>query len=460
MNVTKTRCLTLLTAILAALACLGLASLATAAKPKAKTFQVSVKSNGKGGPAGSDFPSLSGNGRYTCFESINKLTGGTDAGMDDDVFVHDRKTGKTRRASVMSNGSEPATPASSDTCSMSGDGRMVAFKSDGALVAADMNGYEDVYVHDMKTGKTTLASVKSGGEQVFADAGNPRISANGRFVAWDTEGSYAAADVNNQLDVYRHDLKTGKTVQVSLRNDGSQPGDMFSAGATEPSLSADGQKVAYQSDDDMMTADTDYDNQIDADIFVRNVKAGTTVRASLSSNGDEGTFYMQTPPSNVNSRHPVISGDGKFVAFVSDGIFNGADDNPQYDDVWIRNLGTQKTSLVSLNSNGHQALAASGYTDPHPIEISSDGRYVAFDSLGQLSGNDNDTVGDTYLRDRKTGKTSIISQTSKGKQFGNVDAALPALSANGRFAAFASADPYAKGDKNNDSDIFERGPLH
>ncbi len=463
MYVMKTRCSSLFTAILAALACLGLAAFADGAKPKPKpkpkTIQVSVKSSGKGGPAGSDFPSLSGSGRYTCFESINKLTGAADAGIDDDVFVHDRKTGKTRRASVKSNGAEAASPASSDSCSMSADGRLVAFKSDGALVTSDMNGYEDVYVHDMKTGKTKLASVKSGGEQVFADAGNPRISANGRFVAWDTEGSYVAADVNNQFDVYRHDLKTGKTVQVSLRNDGSQAGDMFSAGATEPSLSADGQKVAYQSDDDMMTADTDYDNQIDSDIFVRDLKARTTVRASLSSNGDEGTFPMQVPPSNVNSRHPVISGNGKLVAFVSDGIFNGADDN-QYVDVWIRNLGSEKTSLVSLNSAGDQAIGPSGYTDPHPIEISSDGRYVAFDSMAQLSGNDDDMVGDVYLRDRKAGKTSIVSQTSKRKQLGNVDAALPALSANGRFAAFASADPYAKGDHNNDSDIFERGPLH
>jgi TolB protein len=456
----KTRCLFLFTVILAALACLGLASVAGAAKPKAKTIQVSVKSNGKEGPAGSDFPSLSDTGRYTCFESLNKLAGAAgDAGVDDDVFVHDRKTGKTVRASVKANGKEPSGPADSDSCSLSSDGSEVAFESDAKLVGGDNNASYDVYVKDLKTGKVTLASLTTTGGQLNASINHPEISANGRYVAWDTDGAYSPDDINTFKDVYRNDIQTHKTVQVSLRNDGTQPGGMYSFDAEDPSISADGQKIAFESDDGFMTADTDYQNVIDDDIFVRDVKAGTTVRASLSSNGDEPTYPMQSPPSNVNSAHPAISANGKWVAFRSFGIYNGTDTNLN-DDVFIHNLKSGQTSLVSLNSAGQQGSGDSGYTDPHPIVVSGDGRYVAFDSLAQLSGNDKDMVGDVYLRDRKTGKTSIVSQTSKGKQFGNVDAALPALSADGKFAAFASADPYAKADKNNDADIFERGPLH
>ena len=136
----------------------------------------------------------------------NKFTGG-DSGVDDDVFVHDRKTGKTARASVKSNGKEAASPADSDSCSLSADGRLVAFLSDGALVGGDTNGYQDVYVHNMDSGKTTRVSVKSDGSQVFADSQDPRISANGRYVAWDSDGAFSGADVNGYLDVYRHDLK-------------------------------------------------------------------------------------------------------------------------------------------------------------------------------------------------------------------------------------------------------------
>ena len=129
---------------------------------------------------------------------------------------------------------------------------MVAFRSDGALVGGDTNGYQDVYVHDTKTGKTSRVSVKSDGTQVFADSQDPRISGNGRYVAWDTDGAFSGADVNGYLDVYRHDLSTGTTQQVSRRNNGSQPVD---GDSSEPSLSASGQKIAFQSNDGQMTAD-------------------------------------------------------------------------------------------------------------------------------------------------------------------------------------------------------------
>ena len=275
-------------------------------------------------------------------------------------------------------------------------------------------------------------------------------------MAWDTDGAFSGADVNGYLDVYRHDLKTGKTQQVSLRNNGSQPAD---GDSSEPSLSANGQKIAFQSNDGQMTADPDYQMAIDTDVFVRNMKTEKTVRASLSSNGDEPTYPFQSPPSNVNSDHPVISADGKLSPSTRFGVYNGSDDNPNYGDVFIRNLDTHKTSLVSLKSNGKQAHGESGYTDPHPIEISHDGRFVAFDSLARLSPTDTDMVGDVYVRDRKAGKTKLVTVTSSGKPRDKVDAALPALSANGKWVAFASADPYVGNDHNKESDIFERGPL-
>jgi Tol biopolymer transport system component len=457
MTSVKTNAAVLFAAILASLACLAFASLAHGASVKPKTTMVSVKSNGKGGPASSDFPSLSATGRYSCFESLNKLTGTPDAGIDDDVFVHDRVTGKTVRASVKANGKEPAGPADSNSCSLSADGKEVSFRSDAKLVGADNNGSEDVYVKNLRTGKVTLASVTTNGDQLSGvSVDNPRISGNGRYVAWDTDGAFSPADVNGFKDVYRNDLKTGKTVQVSLRYDGSQPVD---GDSTEPSLSANGQRIAFESDDGSMTTDTDYQFLIDKDIFVRDLKQGTTVRASLSSNGDEPSYPFQSPPSNVNSDNPVISADGKFVAFHSIGVYNGTDDNLSNGDVFIHSLATGKTSLVSLDSNGAQATGESGYTDPHPIEISADGRYVAFDSLAKLSGKDTDSVGDVYVRDRKLGKTQLATVKSNGKPLSSTDAALPALSADGKWVAWASADPYAAGDANNDSDIFERGPV-
>jgi Tol biopolymer transport system component len=446
---------TIALAVIVLVALLASVSPAVAGNAAPKTKRVSVSSNGGEGGAASDFPSLSASGRFVCFESLNKFTKG-DAKMDDDVFVHDRKTGKTKRVSVKSNGKEAPGVASSDSCSISGDGRLVVFRSDAPLVGGDSNGYADVYLHDMQTGKTTRVSVKSNGDQVFADSSDPRISADGRFVAWDSIAAFSNADVNGYLDVYRRDLNTGKTQQVSLRNNGSQPAD---GDSSEPSLSANGQKIAFQSDDGQITSDTDYQFAIDTDVFVRNMTQGRTVRASLSSNGDEPTYPGQAPPSNVNSVHPAISGNGKLVAFHSFGIYNNSDDNPNFGDVFIRNLDTHKTSLVSLKSNGKQATGESGYTDPHPIEVSGDGRFVAFDSLARLSGKDTDMVGDVYVRDRRLAKTKLVTVKSNGDNLGKMDAALPALSQNGEWVAFASAVPYVSNDHNNDADIYERGPL-
>src|SRR5262249_17986087 len=163
--------------------------------------------------------------------------------------------------------------------------------------------------------------------------------------------------------------------------------------SSEPSLSANGNKIAFQSNDGSMTSDTDYQFAIDTDVFVRNMQTQKTVRASLSSNGDEPTYPNQPPPSNVNSDHPLTSAAGRLVAFHSLGVYNGSDGNLNDGDVFIRNLDTHKTSLVSLKSNGKQGTGESGYTDPHPIEISHDGRFVAFDSLAKLSPNDGDIVG-------------------------------------------------------------------
>ena len=445
--------LVLAAALLGAVVLLG--GLASAAHhPRPKTKRVSVNSRGKGGPYGSDFPSTSGDGKFVCFESLNHFTKG-DSGIDQDVFVHNRKSGKTSRASLKSNGKEASGAANSDSCSMSGDGRFVAFRSDASLVGKDQNGANDIYRRDRKTGKTRLVSVKSNGTQVNYDSADPRISANGRFVVWDTDGPFSDGDTNSTTDVYRRDMKTGKTVRASIRNDGSQPNDESEL----PSVSADGRFVAFQSYDGAMTADTDYQFLVDFDVFVRDLRNHKTIRASLSSNGNEPSYPNQSPPSNVSSTNATISANGKFVAFVSFGVYNGHDDNLNGNDVFIRNLAAHRTSVVSVKSNGQQATGSSGYTDPYPLSISSTGRYVAFDSLARLTSKDTDGVGDVYRRDRIDHKTILASVKSNGNPLGSTDAALPGISLDGHWVAFASQDPYSSADKNHVEDIYERGRL-
>ena len=157
-----------------------------------------VKSNGQEVNYDTEgYATVSGNGRYVAFESPGKFLTPGDDGFDYDIFVHDRVTGKTLRASLKSNGKE-VPGSNSNGASISQNGRLVAFSSSGALVPGDTNNQSDIYVKNMKTGKVVLASVKSDGSQIAYSAGTPSLSANGRYVAFVSDGPFVGTDANGR----------------------------------------------------------------------------------------------------------------------------------------------------------------------------------------------------------------------------------------------------------------------
>jgi Tol biopolymer transport system component len=426
---------------------LGLMALASPAWAiTAKTKRVSLKSNGDEVNADNDNPATSADGRFVAFESVGKFTG-ADAGTDADVFVNDRRTGKTKRMSVKSNGKEVNSADGSEDASISADGRFVAFASDAALTNGDTNGMLDVFVHDRETGRTARVSVTSGEKQVLADTEDPAISANGRYVAFDSDGQFSGGDGNGMVDVYERDRKTGKTKRISVDSNGQG----VLADSASPAVSADGRFVAFESDG-QLTAQTDYGPSplLDSDVFVRDTKARTTTRMSLKSNGSEASTAAQ-----IASRDPAISANGRFVTFRSVGGFVPGDSNG-LEDVYVHDRRTGKTQLVSVTSSGTPGNAPSGIAAPAPL--SATGRFIAFESNADLVGSDGNGYRDVYLRDRRIGQTKRISVKSNG---GAVDAnhQEPAISGDGRFVAFASLGAFTGGDTGNDFDVFMRGPL-
>jgi Tol biopolymer transport system component len=412
-----------------------------------QTKRVTLRSNGQEVNYDTEgYATVSGNGRYVAFESPGKFTPGDD-GFDYDIFVHDRTTGTTLRASTRSNGKE-VPGANSKGASISANGRLVAFISDGALVPGDNNGQDDIYVKNIKTGKVALASVRSDGSQIAYSAGTPSLSANGRYVAYVSDGPFVGTDSNGYTDVFRHDLKTGKTILVSLRS----TGDQTNKDSTDPSISGDGNRIAFATSDDSMTADTD--NQNDTDVFVRDVKAATTVRASLKSDGTEPYSGVQT------NEEPAISANGRFVVFNADaeGTFV-TDDNDNDYDVYVHDLKTGKTGRVSLPSSA-AAMSSDGGSDQStaPV-ISCNGRYVAFGSPEPLVTVDTNNQRDIYLRDRKTQTTKRVSVRSNGQEVSSYSAQYPAISEDGHWVAFASPGAYTSNDSGVEFDVFERGPL-
>lgn len=452
MNTTRPA-LTVLIASLTAL--LAWVSVAVAAGPS--TSRVSVTSGGGEVNADNEFAQMSSDGRFVVFESNGRFTGG-DAGNDSDVFIHDRNSGRTTRVSVKANGKE-VPGADSVEASISANGRYVAFASDGRFVKKDRNNYADVYVKDLRTGKLTLASLDTQNQQVDANATEPALSADGRHVAFLTDGAFDPNDTNGYRDAYVRDLDTGKTEWASLSSSGTQ-GD--SDVTDNISISRDGRYVAFDSPDQHMTADSDYGNAVDWDVFVRDLKQNTTIRASLGGSGQE-----VSSAHNQDNVDPVISADGRHVAFYADGagIYLASDANDDYD-VYVKNLATGKLTLASTKSDGDQVMALGGANDAlgaseRPLAISADGRVVAFEAYPALVAADTNNERDVYVHDAQAGKTSLASAKRNGDApvSGAGGQQLPAISADGRWVAFQTIAKVAGKDSDSDFDVFAHGPL-
>jgi Tol biopolymer transport system component len=333
------------------------------------TERISVSSAGEQGNSLSRGPSISADGRYVAFYShaANLVPG--DSNEISDVFVHDQATRVTQRVSVSSTGGQ----GNGYSCrpSISADGRYVAFESHAFnLVPGDANGAYDIFVHDRVTGVTERVSVSSAGEQANDHIDYCAITADGRYVAFSSSASTLVSGDTSGPDVFMHDRVTGVTELVSV----SSAGEVGNDRSSEPAISADGRYVAFISSASNLVPD---DTNGLPDAFTRDRVAGTTARVSVSSDGEEG---------NDSSIGPAISADGRYVAFYScaSNLVPG-DANGSYPDVFMHDRVTAVTELVSLSGAGEQGSDCS--YDP---VIAADGPCVAF-----CSGADNLVPGDT-----------------------------------------------------------------
>ncbi|MEM7113573.1 MAG: choice-of-anchor Q domain-containing protein [Chloroflexota bacterium] len=167
-----------------------------------ETTRVSVDSNGVEADNSSSSAEMSNDGRYVTFSSTATNLVSQDLNRKWDVFVHDRQTGETTRVSVASDGTE-GNDISSDS-SMSNDGRYISFQSSANnLVSNDTNEDKDIFIHDRNTGVTKRASLTGSGTQVNQAGRSPAISDDGRVVAFDSRATnLVVPDTNDAVDVY------------------------------------------------------------------------------------------------------------------------------------------------------------------------------------------------------------------------------------------------------------------
>ncbi|UNU23583.1 calcium-binding protein [Microcoleus vaginatus] len=407
--------------------------------------RIPVDSTGISDPAGdvqgnrySVKSSISGDGRFVAFtlqQSIFRIGApNNNINNSDDIFVRDLLTNTTTRVSVDSAGN-PGNDSSYDP-SISADGRFVAFQSDATnLVPGDTNNNNDIFVRDLSTNTTTRVSVGSAGNQGNDFSGNPSISGDGRFVTFSSSATnLVPGDTNNEEDIFVRDLSTNTTTLVSVSSSGDRANDY----SDFASISANGRFVAFRSwATNLVPGDTNNER----DIFVRDLLTNTTTLVSVSSNGDR---------ANDSSSLCSISADGRFVAFSSDASNLVPGDTNDRDDIFVRDLSTNTTTRVSISSTGNQ-----GNQDSGSASISADGGFVTFSSeASNLVPGDTNNKEDIFLRDLLTNTTTRLSVDSAGNQ-GNSDSELPSISANGQKVAFSSfAANLVPGDTNNGPDLF------
>lgn len=186
------------------------AALLSATAAAATLERVSVSSDEVEGNGESYYPSVSDNGRFVAFCSFadNLVPGDTNGAAD--TFVRDRLNGATERISVGSDEAEGNGESCDPFIAVSADGRFVAFTSNADnLVAGDSNGEEDAFVRDRQAGATELVSVSSQEEQASFGGRAHSISANGRFVVFDTR--VAPSSLQRRIHIRDRQLGTTET---------------------------------------------------------------------------------------------------------------------------------------------------------------------------------------------------------------------------------------------------------
>jgi Tol biopolymer transport system component len=337
------------------------------------------------------------------------------------VYVWDALSNSTTLVSGDLTGAVPADDMSIWPA-ITPDGRFVAFQSTATdLVTNWLTGDFHVYVRDLQAGITQFvdadpAGVGSGVTAITA----PHITDDGRYVTFEAvDGSLVPGDANQFFDVFVRDLIADATDLIS-KHDPALPCHTPDGPSTlSPlSVSADGSRVAFVSAaDDLVRIDT---NGL-SDVFVRDLPAGDTVLVSADTSA--------TTSGNSLSDEPTISADGRFVAFSSYASDLVSGDTSDASDVFVRDLLTGTTALVSANLNGFSGNGAS-YS---PI-ITSDGRAVLFHSQANnlVAGSFGAAVENLFWRELGAGKRYAVTTLNRAYLSGPPAAVTP----DGHFVVF------------------------
>lgn len=429
---------------------------------------VSRSSNDAVGNADSSFPTLSGDGRFVVFESMASNLDVNDVNGRSDVFLRDRELGQTRRISV----SNTRTPGDENSFSphISPDGRYVVFESLANALVPGLEGVAlDLFLYDRLASRVTRLPFNGAGFPPSESSFAPRISGDGRYVAFHSIAfNLVPADGNASVDVFVFD-RGAAPVDLSIRNTGETPfvGDgVIGRDVTQRKSQA----VA-------VTAAATYELKIEnpgssENAFVltaAGARPGWTVELYDAASGGRRittdalstgwTSPLLQPATNLTLRLEVTPQDlttGERTLDIELAI-RPAKDVAVIDAV---HAVTYRPFSAPDRMNATKAIDGTpGNDNSYAAAISADGRYVAFASAASnLAPADFNDVEDVFLFDRVTQRTTAVSRT--GNTFGNSRSEYPSISGDGRYIVFQSfASNLVPGDTNSREDIFIRDRL-
>ncbi len=296
-------------------------------------------------------------------------------------------------------------------------------------------------------GGTELVSVALGGGAANGHSGVPRVSGDGRWVAFASYASnLVAGDTENKADVFLRDLETGTTVRVSQTPAGVG-GDQIS---WNPDVSDDGRFVAYRSS----ASNLGFNGGNKNDVLVWDRTTGETVAASLPPGGAVGT-----------TDGPFISGDGGTVVWVSDDPDLATDDDDGLRDAYAWD---RETGVRTWVSHGQEVSPGEyGESDRHVDQVgtpSDDGTRVPFSTASVLVSGVNrgplccTTQPDVYVWEDFLDENVVELATVNSENEMHTDSDQPAMSGNGERVAFVSGEEeFTEAPSDSRPDVFVPG---
>jgi Tol biopolymer transport system component len=405
-----------------------------------KIALVSTDAQGRQLNVGSFDPLVSEDGRYVTFIAYGEFQ----------FYRKDVRTGELMLVSANADGIAGNAPSGLPVIyDMTSDGRHVAFGSSASnLVPGDTNGQSDVFVKDMQTGAVTLVSTDEQGRQGDSASTGASVSEDGRTVAFlsiarnfmpESAGS-PGEPTTVTPDIYVKDLETGRLVLASADAEGHQgtgPVSAYYGASSSPSLSADGQKVAFVSYATNLVPD---DTNGQPDVFLKDLRTGEVTLVSTDGAGHQ---------ANGGSGTAAISATGRYVAFdgFSSNLVPG--DNNGASDVFMKDLQTGEVTLVSSTLEGRAGSGHSAFP-----AISGNGRYVSFhSSASDLVAGDANGTSDVFLKDLSTGEVRLVSEAIGGGS-GNFNSEGSDVTDEGDVAFASRASNLVPNDTNGLFDIF------